>query len=866
MSSTVDAFGGSFFNWFQDEVLPYMLGSLYIVVMILGIVFNAILITTIRKNNMLEIRTNRFMFELAILDLISCILFIFPSIIVAFMKQWKLSDYVCKFHGTVFTFCYMVTFGFLIVMSVERATRAKNFDRHDRFFLRSKATAYVSALIWIIGLCVACIPHTGWVSISYDFYHAACVPEFGNNVYYLAIVFTFGICFCIVSYTVTYALIFSARKRQLESGQPKASGGGAFSSFASKNKTGNNAVNAKPITGTPQQTTPTAKIGWGAKADSNGKPKSKFAALKVREKMKKAVTKTKITKMFSNDNSDPDFTLAVTYLIVACLMIFLWLPYIIISFVSVSDKDLWGGFRSIVTVIAMLSYALKPVIYLAHNKKFRTVTTKTMPKKMVEKARNVRNSINTALDKIDNIMFMSASTKKFRATIKTTLFAKRWLRKARASLARKAALAGKQGKNRKSHAEKLSLKKIDEDRDETSFIHKERRNKSKRHESIPSENTKTNLVTNIQDDDRKQHPNINSSTYNGKVYTKSEKDKINESKNKQHNNSKYNEDVYTKTENNKMNESKIKRHNNSNVIAKDKMPKSFYVNDYEEEDPFGTSTKKSNRRQSQETETQHPMHISKRDTVKTESRPKSTDSDDGQNVFEPQFKDGDNSSVVKPNLFYIDEIPTDTNTNQVNSRVSPKISATPAVPSQTHNGGNISNLSRQNSTKPEPNERNINTDVNFRRASIITSDSATPIIINSNDGLTETQISEPQRRKRTRSLFHSLGDYQPTVADDQHNRRYSTGESFVKRNATSVPLSENPYNRRNIDPPFTDRGGYHPIHEDEEFHPPQRNTYRPAFLDDNYNANSDDVNRNNQVEDLPSQINQRKFSIPLDIV
>ncbi|CAG2244734.1 unnamed protein product [Mytilus edulis] len=622
-------------------------------------------------------------------------------------------------------------------MSVERATRAKNFDRHDRFFLRSKATAYVSALIWIIGLCVACIPHTGWVSISYDFYHAACVPEFGNNVYYLAIVFTFGICFCIVSYTVTYALIFSARKRQLESGQPKATGGGAFSSFASKNKTGNNAVNTKPTSGTPQQTTPTAKIGWGAKADSNGKPKSKFAALKVREKMKKAVTKTKITKMFSNDNSDPDFTLAVTYLIVACLMIFLWLPYIIISFVSVSDKDLWGGFRSIVTVIAMLSYALKPVIYLAHNKKFRTVTTKTMPTKMVEKARNVRNSINTALDKIDNIMFMSASTKKFRATIKTTLFAKRWLRKARASLARKAALAGKQGKNRKSHAEKLSLKKIDEDRDETSFIHKERRNKSKRHESIPSENTKTNLVTN---------------------------------------------------------------------------------------------------------------------------------NDDENNIRISISKNVDNSSVVKPNLFYIDEIPKDTNTNQVNSSVSPKISATPAVPNQTHNGGNISNLSRQNSTKPEPNEQHINTDVNFRRASIITSDSATPIIINSNDGLTETQISEPQRRKRTRSLFHSLGDYQPTVADDQHNRRYSAGESFDKRNATSVPLSENPYNRRNIDPPFTDRGGYHPIHEDEEFHPPQRNNYRPAFLDDNYNANSDDVNRNNQVVDLPSQINQRKFSIPLDIV
>ena len=493
-SSVVGSFGGSFFTWFQEEVLPYLIGTLYIIVLILGIVLNSIMITTIRKRNLLEIRTNKFVFELTILDLISLIGFIFPAIIVAFMRNWKLSNYVCQIHGTVFTMCHMSTFGLLIAMSVERAVRAKNFDLHDRFFLRSRSVTWISILVWVVSLGIATIPQTGWVSISYDFYQAACIPSFRNNVYYLSIVFTFGLGFCFIAYFVTYSLIFSARLKKLKKPKPddNKSGSNNLMSLMSKktaendkpasnnlmalmSKNTNASSNSTSVNiannGVAPSTTATPKIGWSAsnnqtsQSTGSGKPQSKFASLRARDKMKKVITKVKVSKLFSDDDTDPDFHLAVTYFIVACLMVFLWLPYFIVSFVSVNDKDLWGGFFSIVSVIAMISYCLKPIIYLAHNRHYQSVTKDTMPEKVVEKANKVRSSINEAINKLDKVMFKSTpAQKKFNATIKTTIVAKGWLGRARKNLNAKAGgLAGKAGNGNKTAIEMLALNKIKED-------------------------------------------------------------------------------------------------------------------------------------------------------------------------------------------------------------------------------------------------------------------------------------------------------------------------------------------------------------------------------------------------------------------
>jgi hypothetical protein len=214
--SIFDSFGGSFFAWFQDDVLPYLLGTLFIIIILLGVILNSVLITTLRKRNLLDIRPNMFVFQLAILDLISCILFLLPATVVAFMKRWVLTDYVCKVHGVLFTLCYLVMFWLLTILSIERVMRAKNFDLHDKLFLKSKAVTLFSVLIWFLAASVASIPISGWVPVSYNFYQAACVPVFSGNISYLCIVFVLGFCVCFVVYLITYIIIFIARKKKLE--------------------------------------------------------------------------------------------------------------------------------------------------------------------------------------------------------------------------------------------------------------------------------------------------------------------------------------------------------------------------------------------------------------------------------------------------------------------------------------------------------------------------------------------------------------------------------------------------------------------------------------------------------------------------
>ena len=516
-SAVVSSVSGSFFIWFQDDVLPYLTGSLFIAIVIVGIILNGMLITTLRKRNLLKIRTNWFLFELTIVDFISCIFFIGPAVWVAFNRKWQLGDYACKVHGILFTTTYLVTFWLLLTMGVERALITKNFDLHDKIFSSSKYVTLISVLLWIGSVGIAAIPLTGWVTISYDFYQASCVPFFTDNVYYLSIVFVLGICSCFISIIISYVIIFTSRRKKLAKPEKEKVKNGKDGGETSKEKTDklltdNTATssgtenlekskenmgetskvktdklstdNTATDSGTENSTKstensgesskecenveetnkdldkdiPKVKIGWG----SQNEPK-KLSMLTARDKIKKVVTKIQVTKMLTDDQSDPDFHLAITYLIVVCLMLFLWFPYFIICFVKLNDKSLWNGYLSLTIIIAMISYCLKPIIYLSHNRHYREIAVETIPDNAVRGASKVRNSLVDVLNKVDKIVFKSSLTpRKLSTTVKTATVAKGWLNKSRKKLAESAIESGGT-EDGKAAIEMKDLDKIKED-------------------------------------------------------------------------------------------------------------------------------------------------------------------------------------------------------------------------------------------------------------------------------------------------------------------------------------------------------------------------------------------------------------------
>ncbi|XP_062568681.1 uncharacterized protein LOC134230843 [Saccostrea cucullata] len=203
-------------------------------------------------------------------------------------------------------------------------------------------------------------------------------------------------------------------------------GGGGFGSLLSQTKAKNASSSEAP--GKTMSTT-----GIGASTRGKGKPpRNKLALMAARKKIKKAVTKAKVTKIFSlkEDNGDPDLHMFVTYLIVWVTMLVCHGPYFAINIADYADSDdIWGGYYSITVIFFMVSYCAKPIIYLAHNRKYREGYKETMPEKVIEKANTARKSVSNFMDKIDKAMFKTPGKKKLDATLTTHMAANKWLRK-----------------------------------------------------------------------------------------------------------------------------------------------------------------------------------------------------------------------------------------------------------------------------------------------------------------------------------------------------------------------------------------------------------------------------------------------------
>ncbi|XP_061164471.1 G-protein coupled receptor moody-like [Saccostrea echinata] len=443
-SSIVSSFGGSFFQWFQDEVLPYLLGTVIVIVIIVALILNILLIITLRKRNMLRFPCNRFVLELSVMDLIAVFLILFPSMVAAFAKAWYLTDYFCYVHAGLIIWFHLVTFGLLSVMFVERMVKITNTDLYVKVFNSSRVVTLISALVWTFTALITGVALTPWLTISYNFYHAACVINLDDNIYYTIIVLMFGMVASIIICIVTVVKIFKHKKQAAaqeanvkknsvtsikeEPGEKaKLNGGGkGFGSLLSQTKAKNSRSNEAP--GKSMSTT-----GIGASTNGEGKPpRNKLALMAARKKIKKAVTKTKVTKIFSlkEDNGDPDLHMFVTYLIVWVAMLVCHCPYFAINIADFADSgDIWGGYYSITVIFFMVSYCTKPIIYLAHNRKYREGYKETMPEKVIEKANTARKSVSNFMDKLDKAMFKTPGKKKLDATLSTHMAANKWLRK-----------------------------------------------------------------------------------------------------------------------------------------------------------------------------------------------------------------------------------------------------------------------------------------------------------------------------------------------------------------------------------------------------------------------------------------------------
>lgn len=134
--------------------------------------------------------------------------------------------------------------------------------------------------------------------------------------------------------------------------------------------------------------------------------------------------------VFSDDVENPAFHLAITYLLLWFVLVVCYLPYYIVWYYDAYDSGrAWGGFYTMSMLIIHTSFALKPVIYLGHNRHYRAVTKETIPKRVRARARAVRESVSSVVDKMDDLVFRSASNRRFAATVTAQKAVLIWKRK-----------------------------------------------------------------------------------------------------------------------------------------------------------------------------------------------------------------------------------------------------------------------------------------------------------------------------------------------------------------------------------------------------------------------------------------------------
>ena len=418
----------SFLNWFSTDILPYLVAAFDIITIIVGLSLNCMLIVTFKKRGLFNEPSSHFVFMLCIADFVAFALVLIPTIITSFTRDWVLTYPFCLIHGCMIPLMLYASFSFLTLLAVERAVKLVNAELYEKTFESKMLLKFLMMGMWLFSSVVAFVTIAGVAEIRYDFYHQGCMLNYQSsyallNVHFLT---TLGTSFIVL--LVCYSFIFDARRRAL-----KAVRATCLESNVNSEKRRKVAFVHDP-TRNPRkagskstfETLPSVKESKESESMTvDNMEKDTYKAIKKgkpgilkKSRTHSARSQSLLIEVFSDDDENPAFHLAVTYLLLYLLLLVCYLPYYIVWYYDLYNPGgLWGGFYALTLLIIHTSFALKPVIYLGHNHHYRAVTKETIPEGVRERASAMRASVSSAVDKMEDFIFRSVTNRQFTATV-----------------------------------------------------------------------------------------------------------------------------------------------------------------------------------------------------------------------------------------------------------------------------------------------------------------------------------------------------------------------------------------------------------------------------------------------------------------
>ncbi|OWF52447.1 uncharacterized protein LOC110447753 [Mizuhopecten yessoensis] len=447
MSSNIGtSIGGAFINWFSKDVMPKFAAAVDLTILLVSIILNILLIVMFKKKRLLLDPANRLVFQLIIVDILAWLFILIPGAVVALRGQWDLTMPVCYAQAILVNWIYLVMFGFIITLFIERTVLVKNPKLHGKVFGKVSKVTVVSLLIWGVDLGIAAIPMSGWSPIDYDFYHGSCIVYHESNIYYVIILFMSGIGAAILSGVICIPIILKSRKAKIHKENTEAAKIEAelrrkrrLEAIAEEKKEMEaENINLEKKSEKSKLSAPVAKHGWTDSKQPSGKADKKPKNKQMKNRKRRARTpKRRDKRLLEDDYEDPDFHLTVTYMIMGVVLLLLWLPYFIVLFrhAGVNDSEFWRGYYSVTVIVALFSFCIKPIIYLSHNRHMQEKTKNTLPENVVERASALRMSFSDVVDKLDKIVFKSPrSQPSIQTTVKAHSIAMKWMKKGKGEL------------------------------------------------------------------------------------------------------------------------------------------------------------------------------------------------------------------------------------------------------------------------------------------------------------------------------------------------------------------------------------------------------------------------------------------------
>lgn len=184
-------------DWYPNALascqLLDVIGCWFAFDMIIGVIFNILVIVIYLRNKDLHSTTNAFIVSISICDLVACLVEIPLPLIASFLCKWPFGKYGCYFEAFSAYFCGCASMYLLTFVSIDRFIAISYPFEHQRVTLNVQRGCIAASLL--IALFWSSAPLFGWSSYTLEGALISCAITWQDKspsvVTYTVLIFIF---------------------------------------------------------------------------------------------------------------------------------------------------------------------------------------------------------------------------------------------------------------------------------------------------------------------------------------------------------------------------------------------------------------------------------------------------------------------------------------------------------------------------------------------------------------------------------------------------------------------------------------------------------------------------------------------------